>query len=163
MRTLAASILALALASPLVAAPREPVPADARATIAAANAAWVPAMQRQDTAAIVEPYADDAVFVTATGESVQGRAAIARLMRDRFAKTGRLVAGTIAEDGLVKVGDLIYEWGHAEMRLAPPGGGADVRAAGRYLTVWRRDADGIWRISRNLSLPGPAPTRSAKN
>jgi len=163
MRTLSLSVLAIVLAPSLSAAPPERVPAEARTAIAAANAAWVPAMQRQDVAAIVEPYADDAIFVTATGESVKGRAAIGQLMRDRFAKTGRLVAGTIAQDGLVKVGDLIYEWGHAEMRLAPPAGGAEVSAAGRYLTVWRRDADGVWRIARNLSLPGPAPIRSAKN
>ena len=162
MRTCFAAALAIAFAVPLAAAPPDRVPADARAAIAAANAAWVPAMRRQDVAAIVEPYAEDGVFVTATGESVKGRAAIGQLMRDRFAKTGRMVAGTIAQDGLVRVGDLIYEWGHAEMRLAPEGG-AEVSAAGRYLTVWRHEADGAWRIARNLSLPGPAPIRSAKN
>ena len=162
MRILIASTLAIALGASLLAAPPERVPADARAAIAAANAAWVPAMQHQDIAAIVEPYADDGVFVTPTGESVKGRAAIGQLMRDRFAKTGRMVAGTITQDGLVRVGDLIYEWGHAEMRLAQEGG-AETSAAGRYLTVWRHEADGGWRIARNLSLPGPAPIRSAKN
>ena len=162
MRTLIISIAAIALAASASAAPPDRVPPDARAAIAAANAAWVPAMQRQDVAAIVEPYADDAVFVTPTGESVKGRQAIGELMRERFAKSGRLVSGSIAQDGIVKVGDLIYEWGHAEMRLAPPAGGAEIEAAGRYLTVWRHDAPG-WRIARNLSLAGPAPTRSAKN
>lgn len=44
-------------------------------------------MQRQDAKAIVEPYADDAVFVLATGESVRGRAAIEQLMRNRFRRT----------------------------------------------------------------------------
>ena len=162
MRTSFTVALVIAFAAPLAAAPPERVPADARAAIAAANAAWVPAMQRQDVAAIVEPYADDGVFVTPTGESVKGRAAIGQLMRDRFAKTGRMVAGTITQDGLVRVGDLIYEWGHAEMRLAQEGG-AQTSAAGRYLTGWRHEADGGWRIARNLSLPGPAPIRSAKN
>ena len=76
MRTSFTVALVIAFAAPLAAAPPERVPADARAAIAAANAAWVPAMQRQDVAAIVEPYADDGVFVTPTGESVKGRAAI---------------------------------------------------------------------------------------
>ena len=162
MRILIVSTLAIALGASLLAAPPARVPPDARAAIAAANAAWVPAMQRQDIAAIVEPYADDGVFVTPTGESVKGRAAIGQLMRDRFAKAGRMVAGTITQDGLVRVGDLIYEWGHAEMRLAQAGV-AETSAAGRYLTVWRHEADGRWRIARNLSLPGAAPIRSAKN
>jgi ketosteroid isomerase-like protein len=56
------------------------------------------------------------------------------------------------QDGLTIAGSLIYEWGHADLELvrrnAPP-----VRSAGRYLTVWSRDASGHWRIVRNLSLP----------
>ena len=61
-------------------------------------------MKRGDAAATAEPYADDAVFVTASGESVRGRAAIEALMRDRFASSGHAVSGTIEDDGLTAVG-----------------------------------------------------------
>src|SRR5512144_279033 len=77
------------------------IPADARAAIARANDDWLPAMRRQDATAIVEPYADDGVFVLATGECMKGRAAIEQLMRDRFTRTGRIVGGTLQQDGLV--------------------------------------------------------------
>jgi len=129
-----------------------PVPDDARAAIARANAEWLPAMQHQDTKAIVEPYADDAVFVDAAGTSVKGRPAIEQLMRDRFARTGRVLNATLQQDNLVVAGSMIYEWGHAEIEVSGAGGAAPARSIGRYLTVWKRDASGRWRIIRNLSL-----------
>jgi len=129
-----------------------PVPDDARAAIARANAEWLPAMQHQDTKAIVEPYADDAVFVDAAGVSVKGRPAIEQLMRDRFARTGRVLNATLQQDNLVVAGSMIYEWGHAEIDVSGVGGAAPARSVGRYLTVWKRDETGRWRIIRNLSL-----------
>jgi uncharacterized protein (TIGR02246 family) len=128
------------------------VPLAARRTIAAANAEWLRAMKSQNVTAIAEPYDEQAVFVTATGEAVRGRPAIEQLMRARFAKIGRVVGGTIVEDGLTRVGTMIYEWGHADLQLSHDGGKPTV-SKGRYLTVWKADASGRWRIIRNLSLP----------
>jgi uncharacterized protein (TIGR02246 family) len=130
---------------------RGDIPADARRTIADANSGWLRAMKSGDAAATAAPYADDAVFVTALGESVRGRSAIERLMQDRFAASGRAVDGAIQQDGLTKVGDRIYEWGHATLMLARDGAKPS-EFKGRYLTVWAADAAGHWRIIRNLSL-----------
>lgn len=127
------------------------VPPGARRDIKAANDAWIPALQRQDAAALAEPYADDSVFVTATGASASGRDGIERLMRDRFA-AGRVVDGTLTQDGVRMEGALVYEWGHARLTVAGANG-ATSTSRGRYVTVWKRGADGRWRIWRNLSLP----------
>ena len=128
------------------------VPELARKTIAEANAAWLEAMKRQDAKAVAEPYADDAVFVTPTGDTLHGRAEIEAFHRDRFQKSGRVLDGTIEDDGLTLEGKLIYEWGHATLRVAG-GGGRISEAGGRFLTVWAADSTGRWRIIRNLSLP----------
>jgi len=129
------------------------VPADARATIDSVNAAWLPQLQRKDAAGIAEPYADDGVLVTATGETFRGRAAVEQAMRASLAGIGAAhVGGRLVQDGITRVGDLIYEWGHAELEITRPGA-RPARVTGRYLTVWRQDATGRWRILRNLSLP----------
>ena len=129
------------------------VPADARATIDSVNAAWIPALQRSDAAAIADPYADDGVLVTATGETFRGRAAVEQAMRESLAglRTAQ-VGGRLVQDGITRVGSLIYEWGHAELVVTRPGA-QPARVTGRYLTVWQQDATGRWRILRNLSLP----------
>jgi ketosteroid isomerase-like protein len=132
-------------------APKPEVPDDARRTIARANAEWLEAMKRGDAAAIAEPYDSASIFLTAGGESVRGRSAIEALMRERFARGGRVIGGRIVQDGLVPAGTMLFEWGHVDLKLGP-GGGPDA-LTGRYLTVWARDAAGRWRITRNLSLP----------
>ena len=126
------------------------VPDAARRTIKQANDAWVPALKQQDAAAIAEAYADDGVFVTATGQVATGRAAIENLMKDRFA-AGRVLSASLEQDGIRKEGALIYEWGHATSDVRTPTGKV-VRGTGRYLTVWKADAGGRWQIIRNLSL-----------
>ena len=149
---LAASTLA-AQAGSAPAADSTSVPARARAAIDSVNAAWLPALQRRDGAAIADAYADDGVLVAATGETDRGRAAIERVMREAAERVGTVLGGKLVQDGITRAGPLIYEWGHAELEIARPGGAAPARVTGRYLTVWRQDGDGRWRIIRNLSLP----------
>ncbi len=127
-------------------------PRAARQAIERANADWLDAMKREDADAIAAPYDDAGVFVTATGRSVVGPLAIAALMRERFAQEGRVVDGDIVQDGLTQVGSQIYEWGHVDLRLQR-GAERPTQVKGRYLTVWNQDADGRWKILRNLSLP----------
>src|SRR5262249_36393008 len=137
----------------LIGAPiADTIPAAARRTIAEANAAWLEAMKRQDASAIAAIYSDQAVFITPDGDTLRGRAAIENFERDRFLKTGRVLEGTIEDDGLTQTGPYVYEWGHATMRVARPDG-TSRRVSGRFLTVWAADSRGRWRIIRNLSLP----------
>jgi uncharacterized protein (TIGR02246 family) len=147
-----AAMVALAAGVAAIAADRDEVPAAVRQTITTANNDWLKAMKAQDAAGVAAPYADDAVFVLPTGEAVQGRAAIERMSRERFARTGRVVDGTIGDDGLTRTGQYVYEWGHANLRVAA-GEGRTVESGGHFLTVWAADANGRWRIIRNLSLP----------
>jgi|SRR5579859_7814645 len=148
-------ILASASASAQTAAkqsrPATPPP-DARATIAAANADWIPAVKKLDADAIAAPYADEGVFVSVTGDAFKGRAAIAQMMRARFAQLGTVVDGTLVQDGLTRQGRFIYEWGHADLTTAADGS-APRHVGGRYLTVWQQNGGGRWEIIRNISLP----------
>jgi ketosteroid isomerase-like protein len=127
------------------------IPAAARQAIAETNAAWLAAMKRQDAAAI---YGDEAVFVTATGETLRGRTAIEHFERERFTATGRVLDGTIEDDGLARSGRFVYEWGHATLRVERSDASTSKRTVtGHFLTVWSVDSSGRWRIIRNLSLP----------
>src|ERR1041385_9416691 len=69
-----------------------------------------------------EPYDSAAIFRTAGGESVRGRSAIEALMRERFARGGRVIGGRIVQDGLVPAGTMLFEWGHVELKLGAGGG-----------------------------------------
>lgn len=122
----------------------------ARPVIDKANADWLPALRAKDPERLAQAYAEDGVFVLANGQEVVGRAAIVELYRKRVASLAQVLGGGIHHDGMTLGADgLIYEWGH--------GGATTVDVAGKrttsdgpFLTVWKREPDGAWRIVRNL-------------
>ena len=128
--------------------------ARARPDIDAANAAWLPGMQRRDAGAIAAPYADSGLFVAGDGTVTRGRAAVARMYADRFTRLRPIRAGALVQDGLTVLGPTrVAEWGHGWLELAPERDGAPPgHSGGTYLTVWQREADGHWRIVRNLAF-----------
>jgi uncharacterized protein (TIGR02246 family) len=116
-----------------------------------ANAEWAEAMKTGDAAVIAAPYTDDAVFVLADGKCLQGRAAIEALYRDGFQKGALASATKIETKNLVRDGDFAYESGYADVSVVRQG--KTVTKGGRYLTVWQAQANGAWKIVRNIVLP----------
>ena len=120
--------------------------------VAKANREFEVAVTKGDTAAIAAPYAADAAFVSPDGTATKGRAAIEQLYRDRFAKSGSWLESKIESEELMLGDDLAYEWGRGSaMRLEK---GERVTSWARFLTIWQRQADGDWKIFRNVVLPG---------
>jgi uncharacterized protein (TIGR02246 family) len=151
---LAAFALAGAAATPSPERPQvAPAGTDPRllSAIEKANTEFEAAMTKSDTATIVAPYAADAVFVTADGIAMKGLAAIEELYRARFAKSGLALETRIESQQLMLDGDVAYERGRGSITRLVNGRRRTDWA--RFLTVWRRQPDGAWRISRNIVLP----------
>jgi ketosteroid isomerase-like protein len=124
---------------------------DAMPTILRANSDWAAAMRSGNVDAIVSPYANDAVFLTAGGESIRGREAIKTFYRNRLAKA-RVVSASIHHQGAAAADHgLVYEWGTGVVGTRSPDGAA-TQGGGPYLTVWKRDEAGVWKILRNVVL-----------
>jgi uncharacterized protein (TIGR02246 family) len=126
----------------------------ARQEIAAANQAWIAGFERRDVDAITAAYSDSAVFIAADGSALRGRAAILARYAGVLRTLPRVLAAAVQQSGITAVQpDRIYEWGRASLTLAPttPHGPAS-SSGGAYLTVWQRERDGHWRITRNISL-----------
>jgi len=128
--------------------------ASARPGIEAANAAWLPGLRQHDAKAIAAPYADSGLFIAGDGTVTRGRDAVARMYEARFPKLRPIRAGGIVQDGLTVLAPTrIAEWGHGWLDLEPEREGAPpVRSGGSYVTVWERQADGHWRIVRNMAF-----------
>jgi len=152
----ATALLAGSLSAQDVRAPLDTgaILSSARPDIDAANTAWLPGLQRRDAVAIAAAYADSGLFIAVDGTVTRGRAAVARMYADRFPRLRPIRAGGIVQDGLTVLGPTrIAEWGRGWLELAPERAGAPpVRSGGSYLTIWEREADGHWRIIRNLTF-----------
>lgn len=147
----AALLVAIAfVATPALAGPAEDVAA-AAPVIDGVNADWIPAMQAKDGARVAEAYAPDAVNVAPTGQVTVGHDAFAAQLGAQFARGLRVASGEIHRKGLEWLAPgLVLEWGEAGFKGAM--GEKPVNVMGPYVTVWRRGADGIWRIIRNQSF-----------
>jgi uncharacterized protein (TIGR02246 family) len=128
--------------------------ATARPDIDAANSAWLPGLQHRNAAMIAAAYADSGLFIAGDGTVTRGRDAVARLYAARFPHLRTIRGGGVVHDGLTVLSPTrIVEWGHAWLEMDPAQGtGSPVRSSGQYLTVWSRETDGHWRITRNLTF-----------
>lgn len=84
------------------------------------------------------------------GGPVVGRAAIRAWMAPTFADTSfRLVWEPVRAD---VAGDLGYTIGRWESRRVGADG-REVRRTGSYVTIWRRQADGSWKVVVDIGNP----------
>ncbi len=105
--------------------------------------------------------ADDARLFGAGGDPVVGRkAAEARYNSDKFKNSGS-AKGTLAwkADEAFASGDGTMGWtnGHWTFTGAPDEKGARSTATGRYVTIWRRDASGAWKVEGDIGTIDPQP------
>ncbi len=123
----------------------------ARAGIAAGNARWIDAFKRGDAGAVAALFAQDAVQFRRAGGVVRGRAAIQSDFTALFRDNGSADA-TITTANIWLVDDQAYETGKFTFTFHPAGK-PPVTNAGRYVTVWERQADGSWRIVVDFGVP----------
>ncbi len=128
-----------------------------RAAIKKGNDAICAAVKRGDAAAIAQVFTEDADFIPAPpGKGfISGRAAIEALNAQRLQKR-RYLDLVLSTASVGTSGDLAYETGTNSVTFQD-GDGALVTRTGRYLVVWRRDPDGVWRIRADLPIGDPAP------
>ena len=135
-------------ASAFLFAQTRPVEAGARSGIDAGNQAWIDGMRRGDAGIIAATYTGDAVDCSPEGTCVRGRSAIEAHLKKEISELGKAQSASVASAGSVQQGRYVYEWGQAEASF--PNG---KKIVDRYLTAWRREPNGSWRIFRNLVIP----------
>jgi ketosteroid isomerase-like protein len=146
----AASTAALALTAPAGGQGR-PSPtvrddqARLRAAVEASGARVAAAYNRGDLAGFIQPYAYDVWVFPPNDQPFQGPdAALAYFQRsyDRGFRNFQ-----ITTTGLDRQGSMAYETGIYSGEFPTPGqAGAMTRDNGKYVQVWKRNANGEWRI-----------------
>jgi uncharacterized protein (TIGR02246 family) len=112
------------------------------------------AEERLDTDAVMPFWADDAVVHFAGAAPLVGREAIRKMYADTFPKL-KAFRGETDQLHVSASGDLAWEAGRTFSTRREPAGSAE--SSGKYLLVWRKDADGAWRIAACAATANPAP------
>jgi len=124
---------------------------DAEAYIRGAEPRFITAFNAGNADAVAAMYADDAVLLVPNAPIARGNAAIRDAYRAAFGSGHPTL--NFASDRIVQSGDVAYEYGHYTMAMG------SVNDQGNYVSVWRRQPNGDWKMvedSVNSSLP-PTP------
>jgi len=103
-------------------------------------------------------YAEDAVALDPNMPAIEGRAAIESL----FLKFPSMTDFKVELVEIEGRGDLAYVRGKYSMMFTPPGASEPLKDTGKYIEIWRKQADGSWKVIRdiyNSDLPLPAPEK----
>lgn len=135
-------------------APRDPVAV--RAAIEGNLVQFSAAMKRADAGAIASMFTEDGEYIAAAAKGfVTGRTAIEELFAATF-KAVRFIDVVITTASVQVEGDTAYETGNNRVTFQA-GDSPPVTRTGRYLTVWKRQQDGVWRIRVDAVIPDPSP------
>jgi uncharacterized protein (TIGR02246 family) len=121
---------------------------EARRAIEAANARFADAAKRGDTSVVAAIFADDVLVMMPNQPAQRGIDAARKSFASMFTPSTVKQFDIKTEDVAVG-GDLAVETGSYEMTLQPPGG-REMKDKGKYITVWKRQPDGSWKIIRDM-------------
>jgi uncharacterized protein (TIGR02246 family) len=130
--------------------------ADVRRAIESTYTRYTAALRSGDAAAVAQMYTDNAIVMAPGFPAWQGRAGINAGFAGFFAQFAITDVRLATNDLIVSDGHVI-EQGTYAWTLHPKTGN-DITDNGKYLTVWERQADGSWKILRdmnNTDRPGP--------
>ena len=151
-RWLTAALLAGGAAACAPKAPPPPDEAAIRTSIEAADAKFTAAINKGDTATAFGVYSDDAILMMPGEKPWRGRAELSKGFG------GLMSAMTVSEmsmktETLLVSGDMAVESGTYAMTLTPKAGKNPkaTKDEGKYLTTWKKQADGSWKIVRDIN------------
>lgn len=127
-------------------------PADVAAVrdaIQAREKEWSAAFLGGNATGVAALYTEDGAQVQASGDWFRGRDAIAKAMQAQFDTLAVTAREDITEE-VFPAGDYVVEIGHYSYQGTSKASKKPVSGAGRYMVLWRKDADGAWRIHRDI-------------
>ena len=129
--------------------------AEARAEMIQTDAAFSQMSAAQGmAAAFLAYYAPDGVMLPANAHILRGRDAV-REHLNGSAADGTLTWQPLAAE-VAHSGDLGYTYGVYEFRQTDDQGLIQV-SHGKYVTIWKRQHDGSWKIALDGGNPSPGP------
>jgi len=142
-----------------------PAPPDTRAAdeagIRTAEAAMIKTVAALDAAGAVGFYTEDVVGMEATSPTVHGKENMRQALEAMFKDKPEISAST-AKVEVARSADLAYSMGSGSISIKPKKG-KPKESTFKYVSVWKKQADGTWKIIVDTMIPDPAAKVAAKH
>ncbi len=115
---------------------------------------WLRATANNDIETIMNLMAGDVIFLRPGQAPMRGKQAFA----DAFtAGVGKYRIESVCEPQEIQVdGNLAFCWSQMNVTVAPLQNGAPMHLSGTVMSVFRKQADGRWLISRDANMLTPS-------
>jgi ketosteroid isomerase-like protein len=123
--------------------------------ILAADAAWLKVYQAKDLAKSLAFCDEQGSMLVPNAPIATGKDAIAKVIADDFVHDN--ITWHANKVGVARSGDLGYTSGTTEMNFKDASG-KNVVYKGKYLTMWKRQKDGSWRVLYDMFNSDLPPT-----
>jgi uncharacterized protein (TIGR02246 family) len=131
-------------------------PADNRAAdeaaIRAASKEWSNAASSRNLEKAVSFYADDATYNPPGAPLAAGKDAIRKVWTNIVAIPGGNLRWETTKVEVARSGDLAYDTGAYTLTKNDASGNA-VTTKGKYVVVWKKQADGNWKVIQDIDNP----------
>jgi uncharacterized protein (TIGR02246 family) len=163
MRTVSVIIM-VALASFFLVScgPKEPDTAALKKTVDEFNAASKDAMMGGDMEKVLAYYEDNAMEMAPNMAVVKGKDAIKGFWEQMMKSGMKMTAVEFTPVDVQAGGAIAYEIGTYDMTMTA-GTMGEMKDKGKYITLWREQADGTWKVSAetwNTDMPMPSMEKS---
>src|SRR5256885_5807209 len=124
---------------------------DVRRAIDKGNAHWSEGWAKGEAALVAALFADDGVQLTGNGKIFKGPQQIAEHQKAAMHSVDPGVKVTVTTSTVWLDGDTAYETGKYKYEYKEKGKPAVDE--GRYVTVWKRQKDGSWKLAMDMGVP----------
>jgi ketosteroid isomerase-like protein len=127
------------------------------------DARWSEAAGAKNIEQTLAYYSDDAIVLPPNAQSATTKEAIRNVWKDLLAGPGLAISWKTTKVEVGKSGDIAYTTGTYELTMNDASG-KSVNDRGKYLEVWKKQADGNWRCGADMwnSDVATSPASSAE-
>jgi uncharacterized protein (TIGR02246 family) len=123
--------------------------------ITADEKAWNEQFDSKNVDALVARYTSDAYFIVPGMKGISGTADIRKAYEDAFKDPAFAV--DFSSDKIDASGDLAYSRGHFTEKYTDPKTKQVVTNSGAYVTIYKKQQDGGWKVVDDFTAVEPAP------
>jgi uncharacterized protein (TIGR02246 family) len=125
--------------------------AEAKRAIDKGNAQWIEAWEKGDPEMLAAIFTEDGVMLSQGGRVFKGRQQIFERQREAMQSVTRPIKVSVVTIKIWVDGDTAYETGNYKYEYTEKG--KPTREEGRYVTMWKRQVDGSWKLSMDMAVP----------
>jgi len=125
------------------------------------DAQWSAAAGGKDLEKTISFYSEDAIVLATNAPAATTKDAIRNTWKDLLASPGLAISWKTTKVEVARSGDLAYTTGTYELAMNDASG-KQINDHGKYVEVWKKQADGKWKVAAdiwNSDLPLPSPEK----